>query len=181
MSRFKFRSIILYFIPFIIFIYPVLGFSEASVKGTSKDEKEGSIIINSDTLEIDNVRNLVTFKGDVDARRDDLTINCETLLLYYKKKPGEDLEKGIPNIDRIVATGKVRISRPAGGLAMAEKAVYYGDEDKIVLTGRPVVRQGDDSVEGSTITLFLKDNRSVVEGSGENRARAVLFPNRDKR
>ena len=90
MSRFKFRSIILYFIPFIIFIYPVLGFSEASVKGTSKDEKEGSIIINSDTLEIDNVRNLVTFKGDVDARRDDLTINCETLLLYYKKKPGED-------------------------------------------------------------------------------------------
>jgi lipopolysaccharide export system protein LptA len=36
-------------------------------------------------------------------------------------------------------------------------------------------------VEGSTITLFLKEDRSIVEGSKGKRARAVLSPGSAKR
>jgi len=58
---------------------------------------------------------------------------------------------------------------------MAEKAVYYQDDEKAVLTGNPVVKQGDDFIEGSVITLFLKENRSVVEGSEVKKVRVILF------
>jgi lipopolysaccharide export system protein LptA len=64
---------------------------------------------------------------------------------------------------------------------MAEKAVYYEDDEKVVLTGKPVVKQGNDFVEGSKITLYLKEKRSLVEGSKDQKVRAVLFPRREKR
>ena len=82
---------------------------------------------------------------------------------------------------KIIATGQVRISRAQGGLATSEKAVYYEDDEKIVLTGKPVVRQGNDFVEGDRITIFLKENRSVVESSLGKKVKAIIFPKSGKR
>jgi lipopolysaccharide export system protein LptA len=145
----------------------------------TKAEKsvESSIVINSNRLEVDNQRKRVTFSGDVDAKRDDFTMTCREMVLYYIEEAAETAsEKQELRIDRIVATGEVTITRAEGGSATAEKATYYQNEEKIVLTGNPVVKQGDDFVEGSTITLFLKEDRSIVEGSKGKRARAVLSP-----
>ena len=64
---------------------------------------------------------------------------------------------------------------------MAEKAVYYQNDEKVVLTGKPVVKRGNDFVEGSKITLFLKEKRSIVEGAEDKKARAVLIPRSKKR
>ena len=49
-------------------------------------------------------------------------------------------------------------------------------EEKIVLTGRPVVKQGDYYIEGAKITLFINEDRSVVEGSENIKVRAVMSP-----
>ena len=153
--------------------------SEPTQKKVQKADKE-PIIITSNSLEIDNKREMVTFTGHVDARRNDLIINSQKMLLYYnnvqKNRNSGDLDL---KIDTIVAIGQVRITRPDGALAIAEKAVYYQKDDKVVLTGKPVVKQGNDFVEGSRITLYLKEKRSVVEGSEEKRVRAVLFPRRE--
>ena len=182
MKHLKHRLIILFFIPILISIYPTLAIPEATEIEAFKGEGSGPIVVRSNSFEIDNTQYIVTFTGDVDAKRDDFTINCEKMLLYYQNLSGnENPGKIQASIDKIVATGKVRISRQAGGLAMAEKAVYYSEDERVVLTGKPVVKQGDDFVEGSTITLFLKENRSIVEGSEDSKARAVLFPKRDKR
>ena len=66
-------------------------------------------------------------------------------------------------------------------MATAEKAVYYQKDEKMVLTGNPVVKQGNDSIEGDRITIFLKENRNVVESSGDRKVRATIFPNSEKR
>jgi lipopolysaccharide export system protein LptA len=66
-------------------------------------------------------------------------------------------------------------------VATAEKAVYYQSEEKMVLTGNPVVRMGKDFVEGDRITMFLKEERSVVESSKDKKVRAVIFPKGKKR
>jgi lipopolysaccharide export system protein LptA len=148
----------------------------------AKNAQNQSIVINSNSLEIDNQRKIVTFTGDVDARQDDLIINCQKMVLYYIEEQTEKASKnpGL-KIDKIVATGQVKITRPDGGSATAEKATYYQDDEKVVLTGKPVVKQGDDFVEGSMITLFLRENRSVVEGSENKKVRAVLSPRKGKR
>ncbi len=63
-------------------------------------------------------------------------------------------------------------------LATAEKAVYYHQEQKIVLMGRPVVAQGQDKVQGRLITLYIAQGKSVVEGGEETPVQAVLHPSR---
>ena len=168
----------------------VLSLMVSSAARTEEDPKKvtqrvdtGSIIITSNTLEFDNKRQIVIFTGQVDAKREDFTVNCQKMLLYLNNQPIEGAggnNEGL-RIDKIIATGQVKITRPDGGLAMAEKAIYYEKGQKVVLTGEPIVQQGNDFVEGSTITLFLKEKRSIVEGSGKKKVRAVLFPRSKKR
>ncbi|MFH1491364.1 MAG: lipopolysaccharide transport periplasmic protein LptA [Pseudomonadota bacterium] len=156
---------------------PSHGLTETSPLGIEKIGKGQPVIIKSDTLEIDNKRRIVTFEGRVEAKETDLTIKCRKMLLYYvegKGSRGPD-RSGI-EIDRIVASGKVEIRRSDGGIATADEAVYYQKEEKVVLTGKPTVKQGDYFVEGSKITLFIKENRSVVEGSENMKVRAVMSP-----
>jgi lipopolysaccharide export system protein LptA len=84
-------------------------------------------------------------------------------------------------IDKIVAMGKVAVHRAQGGVATAEKAVYGQQEETIVLTGNPVVREGNNFVKGDRITIYLKENRSVVEGSQDKKVTATVFPQSKKR
>ena len=80
-----------------------------------------------------------------------------------------------------MATGNVKIYRGTqGGIATSSKAVYYQDQDKLVLTGKPMVKQGQDFVEGVRITIYLKENRSVVESSRSKPVKAIIFPKKKK-
>lgn len=140
----------------------------------------GPLVIKSESLELDDQKKEVTFRGSVHATRDDFEIDCEQMLVRYAD-PSEGKQEDLTNarIKEIVATGKVVIRRAQGGVATAERAVFSQGDEKVVLTGNPSVKQGNDLVEGEKITIFLRENRSVVEGSRDNRVRAVIYP-RDK-
>jgi len=141
----------------------------------------GPIVINSNTLEADDKKGTVIFTGDVEAKRDDFTIYCQKMVIHYEKSPEKsDSREAATKIDRIVATGDVKIIRTEGGVATGQKAVYYQQDEKLTLTGKPMVKQGDNTVEGDRITLFLKEDRSVVESSKDKKVKAVIFPKQDK-
>jgi lipopolysaccharide export system protein LptA len=61
-------------------------------------------------------------------------------------------------------------------LATGEKAVYYKDEERVVMTGSPKVTEGENFVEGQEITLYLNEKRSVVSGGTGGRVNAVFTP-----
>jgi lipopolysaccharide export system protein LptA len=144
--------------------------------------KGETTVIRSNSLEIDNQKKVVFFQGDVEAKKGDMVIKCRKMSVHYRDKEGAGtLDKRGFSIERIVASGDVKIDIAGGGSATADEVVYYEDEEKLVLNGKPVVKQGEDFVEGSVITLFLKEDRSVVEGSGDQKARAVLAPRSGKR
>ncbi len=153
----------------------------------TKGSKEGSpepspIVIRSNTLEVDNKSKVVTFTGEVNATKDDFVLDCQKMFVYYENPPGQEKAKEPETkISKIVAIGQVKIKRTEGGEATGEKAVYYQSEEKMVLTGNPVVRQGMDFVEGDRITMFLKESRSVVESSKDNKVKAVIFPKGEKK
>ncbi|MFH1480810.1 MAG: lipopolysaccharide transport periplasmic protein LptA [Pseudomonadota bacterium] len=150
------------------------------IKKAGTGTSEGTVI-RSDTLEINDKQKIITFKGNVEARKEGFVINCEEMFVYYNSgKIGKEEPENI-KIDKIIATGKVRIIRTDGGVAHAERAVYDQDTEKLILTGNPVVRRGNDFVEGSTITLFLKEDRSIVEGSDNQKVRAVLSAPSEKK
>ena len=66
-------------------------------------------------------------------------------------------------VDRIEANGKVVIEK-SDGKATCGRALYYKDEEKLVLTEPPVAWQGGTKIKGAQMTMFLKEERSVVEG-----------------
>jgi len=157
------------------------GASGQTLKKAFGDSQGQPIVIKSDSLEFDHQRKMVTFSGNVDANRDDWNILCQKMIVYYGEKSKESSQKESMKIEKIVAKGDVRMSRQSGGLATAQEATYYWDEERVVLTGKPVVQQGDDFVEGTVVTLLLKESKSLVEGSGDTRVRAVISPRSEKR
>ncbi|MFO0774106.1 MAG: LptA/OstA family protein [Nitrospiraceae bacterium] len=64
------------------------------------------------------------------------------------------------------ATGHVVIEKDEGR-ATSKKAVYHVLDRKIVLTGDPVACQRGTRVSGDTITMYLDDDRSDVDGSSQ--------------
>ena len=159
----------------------------ASSENPAKKDVSKPIVINSQTLEADNKKKTVTFTDDVKAQMDNFSVYCNKMVVYYVEAPEkkEKTEKKGPveagtKIDRIVATGDVKIVRAEGGVATGQKAVYYQLDEKLVLTGKPVVKQKNNFVEGDRITLFLKEDRSVVESLKDKKVRAVIFPGQDK-
>jgi lipopolysaccharide export system protein LptA len=161
-------------------IMPSLGWSETK-KGSDASLTPKPMVILSDTLEVDNNKRIVTFTGSVNAKKDDFVLDCQKMLVYYRTSPDKDKKDALAQgIDRIVASGQVKITREGGGLATADRAVYYQNDDKLVLTGSPSVRQGKDLVKGERITIFLGENRSIVESTGKQRAQAIIFPKTKK-
>ncbi len=82
---------------------------------------------------------------------------------------------GVEKITRIEALGKVRIVE-GDRVATGDKAIYYTQEDKIVLLGNPQLWQGENSLKGHEIIFYHKENRAVVEGEINKRVEAVIYP-----
>lgn len=75
------------------------------------------------------------------------------------------------SVNRVEAIGEahhVKIKYENGN-ATCQKAVYFADGEKVVLTGDPVAWEKGTRVSGKQITLFLAEERSVVEGASHIR------------
>jgi lipopolysaccharide export system protein LptA len=122
---------------------------ERGKRGFGFEFRESSqpIRIKSDGLEWDYRGHVVTFKGNVIANQEDITLYSDRLVMYYDEASNE--------VTQIVAEGAVRIVQ-LNRRATGEKAVFDNAEKKIVLTGRPVVRQGKNVVIGEKITIFME-------------------------
>lgn len=143
------------------------------------------IHISSDKLEASQKDGTVIFEGHVVANQENLVMTGRKLVVYARKekpkaaKGSEEKPGMIEQLDRIELSGDVKITQD-NKLATCEKAVYYREEQKIILSGNPQVSQGKDVINGQLITLFLAEERSVVEGGGQNPVKATLHPDGKK-
>jgi len=168
---------------FCVFVaYCPLAICAEQDKKTSPDTQSPQpMIIKSESLVVDDSTKLVTFEGNVSAQRQDFTIDCDKMLVYYKNS-AENRPTGNTlgsKITKIVAEGHVRIRRKVAGEALARHAEYYEGEDKVVLTGDPMVKQGSDFVQGDRIIIYLKQGKSIVQGSSQKKVKAVIYPKKE--
>jgi lipopolysaccharide export system protein LptA len=129
-------------------------------------------------MEVSQKDKTIVFQGHVVVQQDDLTMTGNQLRVYAianKKTPESNM---VDQVDRIELEGNVRITQ-RDRAASAEKAVYYHQEQKIVLMGGPSVSQGQDRVQGRLITLYIADGRSVIEGGEATPVQAVLHPRKE--
>lgn len=140
--------------------------SAASVK---KDRSGLPITIKSNELSADNKGKTAVFSGKVVARQGDITIYADRITINYAEKKGD--------VEKIEASGNVRIVQQ-NKIGTAALAVYDSRDGRITLTGNPRVMQGTDSISGKVITYYVDDDRSVVTGGDDPKARveAVINP-----
>jgi lipopolysaccharide export system protein LptA len=70
------------------------------------------------------------------------------------------------SVSRVEAIGEIHHVKIKyeNGSATCQKAVYFADGERIVLTGDPVAWEKGTRVSGRQITIYLAEERSVVEG-----------------
>ena len=140
-------------------------------------QSDSPLKIASDRMEANQNDKTVLFEGHVVVQQDDLTITGKRLKVYSSEalKDGAAQSAMVDKIDRIEMEGDVTISQK-DKVATAQRAVYYHQEQKIVLSGQPMVTQGEDRIQGRLITLLLAEGKSIVEGGAETPVQALLHP-----
>ncbi len=113
------------------------------------------VVITSNRMEAAKLGDKVTFIGNVTLKKENMTLSSDTMIVFY--------DTGSKDIRQIDAHGNV-IVRKEGRVAFANDASYYSGDEKIVLTGDARIIENENQLGGKKITLFMRDDRSLVEG-----------------
>lgn len=142
------------------------GAPDASGSAGLFADQDTPVVITADSMELQRKTGTVIYTGNVLAVQDDVRITSDTLRARYDAEGGE--------LRSVVAEGGVRI-RHGGREMTGDKAVFDGRESTITVSGNTTLRAGNSSVSGDRITIYVREDRGVVENS-RGRVRAVIFP-----
>jgi lipopolysaccharide export system protein LptA len=136
--------------------------------GASQEGRNAPVTVDADQLENLQKEGLVVFTGNVVATQNSSTQYADRMEVYLDDKGNR--------IVRTVSTGNVRIITKDCRTGTAKRAEYYDAEQRVVLIGNARVWRDDNVVTGERITIYLAEDRSVVEGGQQERVKAVFYP-----
>ena len=136
------------------------------------NSKAQPVTIDADRMERFCKESLVVFTGSVVARQDNSVQYTDRMEVYLDDKGDRIL--------RTVSTGGVRIITRDCRTGTAKRAEYFDLEQRLVLIDGARVWEADNVVSGDTITIFLSQDRSVVQGGKQERVKAVFYPKDEK-
>jgi lipopolysaccharide export system protein LptA len=178
---------------------PILG-------GVQDQNKDQPIQIESATLEVRDKSKMATFSGDVQVVQGDMTIKCQTLVVFYGAEhapgaggqrvaavtpaaPGAPVQQalmpqGAQDIRRIEARGGVTVVSKDQN-ASGDLGVYDLKKKTITLTGNVVVSQGKNVLHGDRVVVdTVTGNAHIDSGNAgttnQNRVRALILPNKNE-
>lgn len=141
--------------------------------------------ISSGRMTVKNLDHRVVFDDNVTITKGDMDLSADRVEIYLSGTADASAGKQAfaaeagpnvlaeENIERIEAMGGVKVVQ-GKKTATADRAVYYRAQETIVLTGHPETREEGVRIQGSKITILLKEQRSIVEQS-----RVVIYPEAD--
>ena len=148
------------------------GSAESAAAKRRETDKAAPVTVDADQLESLQKEGLVIFTGNVVARQDGSTQYADRMEVY--------LGAGGDRIVRTVSTGSVRIITKDCRTGTARRAEYYDADQRVILIGNARVWQDDNVVTGERITIYLAEDRSVVEAGSQERVKAVFHQKKDE-
>ncbi len=128
-----------------------------SPAGAAGEKGKEPTVITSRSLTADNKAKTALFEGAVVAKKGDMTMSADRMLVHYADEKGG-------GIRRIDAEGNVKVLKGDRAVT-SQAATYLTDPERIVFTGEPAATEGENVVRGSRMTFFVKDDRYTVENS----------------
>ena len=141
-----------------------------NAKGPKPDDHL-PLTVDADKMERFGKASLVIFSGNVVARRDNSVQYADRVEVYMDEKGDRVL--------RTISTGGVRIITKDCRTGTAQRAEYYDLEQRVVLLGNARVWQDDNVVSGDTITIYIAQDRTIVEGSKQERVKGIFYSQKD--
>ena len=131
------------------------------------------LTVDSDKMERFGKESLVIFTGNVIARYNNNVQYAERTEVYFDEKEDRLL--------RMVSTGNVRIITRDCRTGTARRAEYYDLDQRVVLKGNARMWQEENVVTGETITIFISQDRMIVEGGKQERTKGIFYSRDDKK
>lgn len=154
---------------------PVFGQQRPAPKEAAAKKDDGKaqpVTVDADKMERFGKESLVVFSGNVVARQNNSVQYADRMEVYFDEKGDRIL--------RTVSTGTVKIVTRDCRTGTAKRAEYFDLEQRLVLSGGARVWEDENVVSGETITIFLSQDRSVVQGGRQDRVKAVFYPRDEK-
>jgi lipopolysaccharide export system protein LptA len=120
------------------------------------------IVITAQRMEAEKLGDKVSFYGDVTLKKENMTLSSDRMVVFYDPR-----SKDVRQID---AHGNVTVRKDIR-VAYSNDASYFSREEKIVLTGDARIIENENRLGGKKITIFMRDDRSLVEGGN-----VLLYP-----
>lgn len=135
----------------------IAGLILCTAPARAAEEKKEPTVITSRSLTADNKAKTALFEGSVVARKGDMTISADRMLVHYAEEKGS-------GIRRIDAEGNVKVLKGDRAVT-SQTATYLADPERIIFNGDPAATEGENLVRGSKMTYFIREDRYTVENS----------------
>jgi lipopolysaccharide export system protein LptA len=122
-----------------------------------------------------------TFRDNVVAVGNGMTLHCDYLKVIASRIGDKSATIGKYGKFRyMLATGNVRMTQ-GDRVATSGRAEMFPDEDRVVLTEKPVVKIESEGYEasGPRMILYRGQRRAVIEGTSIERTHILLPPIKD--
>ncbi|MCI0616535.1 LPS export ABC transporter periplasmic protein LptC, partial [bacterium] len=126
----------------------------------------GPISVDAHTMNYVEKDRIIHFEKEVKVVTETTKINSDKTDFYLKPDTSE--------LDRLYAQGKVTINHDQKR-GSGSQATFFANERKLVLEGYPRLQEtGQADIVGRILTLFLADDRILIDGQEDGRATTTL-------
>lgn len=153
------------------------------ISALRRHDTGATIDVDADRIEVRDKENLAVFQGNVRVDQANLTLQAETVRVYYQRAEGENLA-----ILRIDANGNVRLNSPSEQ-ARGNYGIYDVKQRQITLVGNVRLFKGESVLNGDRLQVNLDTGIMRLDGTptqtqaGESRNRVsgrFVVPPRDE-
>ncbi|OHE59202.1 MAG: hypothetical protein A2Z47_03980 [Thermodesulfovibrio sp. RBG_19FT_COMBO_42_12] len=172
----KRQTIVIYIALLLLLVRAVTceGQDKSITRFISQDQGR-ALSISSSKMTLNNQMNTIVFEGDVIIEQDTMTLKADVVDVVFEAVSEREntLIDGVErkrSLSTITATGDIKFIH-GDRTVYANRVVYFKKDEVMVFTGSPNIREGLDKLKGEKITVFILEDRVVVEG-GE----AIIHP-----
>ena len=116
------------------------------------------LVITSKRMQAEKLGDRITFTEKVTLKKEGMTLTSDVMIVYY--------DVGSKDIRKVEASGHVVVHKD-GRVALSNNALYSRKEETLVLTGDAGIIENENKIGGEKITLFMADDRTIIEGKGK--------------
>lgn len=176
---------------------PRAGVNSPTQNVAQDQNAEQPIQIEAATLEVQDKKKIATFSGDVVVVQGDMTIKCQSLVVFYGAEQGSGAGKATASAAPAGAKGArssimpqgaqdIRKIEARGGVTVVSKdqnasgdlGVYDLKKKTITLTGNVTVSEGKNVLHGERVVVDTTTGNAHFESgtTNQSRVRALIQP-----